>query len=101
MWAGEGEVLPTRALRSDRRFSLRCANAGEAPARASDVYDPFHVDRFFVRSVEGIARSDKPGCESGRWDSLVRAKVDFIGDGGAYISVSCPSSEGDVMAERS
>ena len=102
MRVGEGEGLPNRALRSDLRFSLRCAswNAGGVPARASDVYDPFHVDRFFMRSVGGVARGGEPGCESGRWESL-KANVDFIGDGGAYISASCASSECDVMAERS
>ena len=94
-------MLPSRELRSDLRFSLRCAsgNAGGVPARASDVYDPFQVDRFFMRSVGGVARGE-PGCESGRWESLLTANVDFIGDGGAYISASCASSEGEVMAER-
>lgn len=94
-------MFPNRTLRSDLRFSLRRARVCEDPARASDEYDPFHVDRFLVRSVGGVVRDVKPGCESGRWGSPLRANVDFMGDGGAYISESCANSEGDVMAERS
>lgn len=96
-------MVPNRALRSDLRFSLRwwSWNAGGVPERVSEAYDPFHVDRFFMRSVRGIARGDGPGCESGRWESLLGANVDFTGDGGAYISASCASSVGEVIAERS
>ena len=96
-------MVPNRELKSDLRFSLRCAswNGGGDPARASETYDPFHVDRFLARSVMGVACGDGPGCESGRRESLLGLNVDFTGDGGAYISASCASSVGDVMAERS
>ena len=42
----------------------------------------------------------RAGSESGRRFVSCEEKTDLIGDGGAYISESCASSEGRVRAEK-